>query len=411
MEQFVIDQITSGLKYLPSCLAKSFFIPDSSEQTEKMRKNFICGVCHPRGEYRKITDANIDWIRTDIPFPFNDDGTINPSYVEYKKKALEFKVNGINVMAVTPYPKDYIAYGADIRRGGGETKIREIARFLIRDLQGVVSGLQITNEMGMPRFTKPLNMNEAAKFIGIQLKEMYYLRGDIVIGYNSAGPQADLHSLMKPYFQYCDYVGIDIYLGCFYGAPGFMWMFDALVRYLWAMTGKPVVLQEFGYISGGHTKTRRQRNELLQRYGAKNKKDAKKNIVKFVDNLPKTLSEHTKYICDENAERYFNFLFKSDMRDHLYCELQRITKIPGYDHTAEGQGKFYTDIIKRLYDMKCVAGMIIYCYQDPEHCYVCGQADCPVETKWGLVDAQGNPKPSYYAVQKEFGKIKGENNV
>mgnify|MGYP003317637775 CR=1 FL=1 len=35
--------------------------------------------------------------------------------------------------------------------------------------------------------------------------------------------------------------------------------------------------------------------------------------------------------------------------------------------------------------------MFIYCYQDSDKCYVCGQADCPVETKWGLVDAQGNP--------------------
>lgn len=408
MEQFVIDQITSGLKYLPTNLAKSFFIPKKSEQTEKMRKDFICGVCHPRGDYGQIKGANIGWIRTDIPFPFNADGTINKGYEEYKKTALDYQQNGIKVMAVTPYPKDFIEHGADIRTADGEEKIREIARFLIRDLQGVVSGLQITNEMGMPRFTKPLEMKEAARFIGVQLKEMYYLRGDIVIGYNSAGPQADLHSLMKPFYKYCDYIGIDIYLGCFYGVPGFMCLFDALVRYLWAMTGKPVVLQEFGYISGGHTLTAKQRNELLMRYGAKNKKDAKNNIEKFVDNLPKTLSEHTKYICDGDKNRYYNFLFKSDMRDHLYCELQRITKIPGYDHTPEGQGKFYEDIIERLYNLDCVAGMFIYCYQDPDRCYVCGQADCPVETKWGLVDAQGKPKPSYYAVKKGFGKIQGK---
>ena len=408
MEQFVIDQIKSGLKYLPTNLIKSFMIPDSNKDTERMRKKFICGVCHPRGDYQQIKDANIEWIRTDIPFPFNEDGSLNKSYIEYKEKALEYQKNGIKVMAVTPYPKDYIEMGADIRTIGGEKKVREIARFMIRDLQGVVSGLQITNEMGMPRFTKPLEMKDAAKFIGVQLKEMYYLRGDIVIGYNSAGPQADLHALMQPYYQYCDYIGIDIYIGCFYGVGGFMWMFDALIRYLWAMTGKPIILQEFGYISGGHTLTPKQRNELLQKYGAKNKKDAKKNIEKFVDNLPPKLSEHTKYICDENKDRYFNFLFKSDMRDHLYCELQRVTKIPGYDHTPEGQGKFYEDIIKRLYDMKYVAGMIIYCYQDPDTCYICGQADCPVETKWGLVDAQGNPKPSYYAIQKGFGKIQGK---
>lgn len=408
MEQFVIDQIKSGLKYLPTNLAKSFFIPDSNEQTEKMRKNFIRGVCHPRGDHKQITDANIEWIRTDIPFPFEKDGSISQSYINYKEEAKKFQQDGIKVMAVTPYPKDFIEHGADIRKADGEKKIQEIARFMIRDLQGVVSGLQITNEMGMPRFTKPLEMKDAAKFIGVQLKEMYYLRGDIIIGYNSAGPAANLNELMQPYYQYCDYIGIDIYIGCFYGVGGFMWMFDALFRYLWAMTGKPIVLQEFGYISGGHTKTPKQRNELLQRYGAKNKKDAKKNIEKFVDNLPPVLSEHTKYICDGDKNRYYNFLFKSDMRDHLYCELQLPTRIPGYEHTPEGQGKFYTDIIERLYNQKYVAGMFIYCYQDSDKCYVCGQSDCPVETRWGLVDADLKPKPSYYAVQKGFGKIKGE---
>jgi len=408
MEQFVIDQIKSGLKYLPSNLLKSYFIPDSNSETEKFRKNFICGVCHPRGDLQMVRDANIQWIRTDIPFPFNEDGTLTQSYINYKEETLNYQKNGIKVMGVTPYPKDFIEWGADIRKGGGEEKIRNVARFLIRDLQGVVSGLQITNEMGMPRFTKPLNMKEAARFIGIQLKEMYYLRGDIVLGYNSAGPQADLHSLMQPYFKYCDYIGIDIYIGCFYGVGGVMWLFDALIRFLWAMSGKPILLQEFGYISGGHTKTKQQRNELLQRYGAKDKKDAKKNIVKFVDNLPPKLSEHTKYICDGDKDRYYNFLFNSDMRDHLYCELQRVTKIPGYDHTPEGQGKFYEDIINRLYNMNCVGGMIIYCYQDSDTCYVCGQADCPVETKWGLVDIDFNPKPSYYAVQRGFGKIQGK---
>lgn len=406
MEQFVIDQITSGLKYLPANLAKSFFIPDSSMETRKLREDFICGVCHPRGSYDQIKGANIGWIRTDIPYPFNADGSLNGSYLEYKKNALDYQKNGIKVMAVTPYPREYIEFGADVRTAKGIAKIKEVADFLITDLQGVVSGLQITNEMGMPRFTKPLTMPEAARFIGLQLKQMYPKKGDIIIGYNSAGPQADLHALMKPFYNYCDYVGIDIYIGCFYGVGGFMWMFDALIRYLWAMTGKPVLLQEFGYISGGNTKTKQERTDLLKKYGVSGIKDAKRNIEKFVDNLPQRLSEHTKYICDNDKDRYFNFLFKSDMRDHLFCELQRPTRIPGYPHTPDGQAKFYSHIIARLYSMKCVCGMFIYCYQDSDACYVCGQSDCPVETKWGLVDADGKTKPSYHAVRNALDRIK-----
>jgi hypothetical protein len=39
-------------------------------------------------------------------------------------------------------------------------------------------------------------------------------------------------------------------------------------------------------------------------------------------------------------------------------------------------------------------------------CYVCGQADCPTETRWGLVDSNGDPKPAFYAVQAAYGKLK-----
>ena len=52
--------------------------------------------------------------------------------------------------------------------------------------------------------------------------------------------------------------------------------------------------------------------------------------------------------------------------------------------------------------MDYVCGAVIYCWGDSDACYVCGQADCPVETGWGLVDLNGNPKPAYYAVQKAF---------
>ena len=122
--------------------------------------------------------------------------------------------------------------------------------------------------------------------------------------------------------------------------------------------------------------------------------------------MPEHFRNHVKYVTGSDPSRYYNLLFHSDLTNHLYCELPSVTKIPGYDHTPEGQGKFYADILPSLYETPYVCGAIIYCYQDPDSCHVCGQADCPTETKWGLVDANGEPKPSYYAVQKAFGRIK-----
>ncbi len=56
----------------------------------------------------------------------------------------------------------------------------------------------------------------------------------------------------------------------------------------------------------------------------------------------------------------------------------------------------------RLYKLPFMCGTIIYCYSDFHHCGYCGQADCPTETLWGLVDVNKNPKLSYYAVKEVF---------
>ena len=408
MEQFIKDQITAGLKYLPSNLLKSYFIKSSSEQTKRFREKvgFVRGVCHPTDDYEQIKGANIGWIRIDIPFPYNTDGTVSEAYLAFKQRCKAFQDNGIKVMAVTPYPKDYIDFGADIRTDEGTKRVKEIGEFLINDMQGFVSGFQITNEMGIPRFTIPLTMQEAAKFIGVNLEVMYPQKKDIILGYNSAGPEAMLHSLLLPYMSFCDYVGVDIYMGCFFNVPGFIWIFEALCRYLWAMTGKPVLIQEFGYLSGGAPKTKAEKKAILQRYGAHSEKEAKKNIEKFVSNMPEHFADHIRYVCENDPSRYFGFLFKSDMVNHFYCELPRLTKIPGYPHTPEGQARFFEDCISHLYSLDFICGCNIYCYKDPDMCYYCGQVDCPTETRWGLVDSNGNEKPSYRAVRNVFGRIK-----
>ena len=79
MEQFVLDQIRYGLKYIPKNIAKSFFVKKRNEETEAIRKKgFIRGVCHPRENYQLLKDANIEWIRIDICFPFDKDGGVSP---------------------------------------------------------------------------------------------------------------------------------------------------------------------------------------------------------------------------------------------------------------------------------------------------------------------------------------------
>lgn len=408
MDEFLKDQIINCIKYLPTNIIKSYFIKPYSQETEEFRKKtgFIKGVTSATENYEQIKGAGIEWIREGMPSPFKADGSVNEHYSQFKEKCRRYKENGIKVMGITPLPNEYFQHGLDMRQPGGEEKLREVSRFLINDLKGLVDGLQIANELGMPRFMIPYNMKECIRFLGIQLEEMFPLRDNIILGYNSAGPQVDLHLGMKPYHRFCDYVGFDMYLGCFFSLPGFAWLFDVMVRYLWAFTGKPVLMQEFGYIGGGKPKTKKEKQEILRSYGFENEKEAKKDIMKFVDSLPTHFREHVKFVCGDDKKVTTDFMFSGDMTNHLYKELPRITVIPGMPHTPDGQAKFFRNVIKRLYDLPFICGTIIYCYTDFEYCGYCGQTDCPTETLWGLVDRKGNPKPSYYAVKEAFEKIK-----
>ena len=61
MEQFIVDQIKYGLKYLPVNALKAKLISSSSSETVCMREKhgFIRGICHPNENYEQIKNADI----------------------------------------------------------------------------------------------------------------------------------------------------------------------------------------------------------------------------------------------------------------------------------------------------------------------------------------------------------------
>jgi len=404
LEEFIYKQIGPSLVHLPPALLTYLLKPKTSEEVTKARQKaggFIKGVCHGNTNYVQMKDAGLEWNRCDIPFPFDSSGKEREEYVRFKEKLKGYVTNGMKIMAVTPYPREFIGHGIDPRLPENETRVQEIAVFLVQDLQGLVGALQITNEMGIPRFTLPLTTKEAVRFMGIQLAAIHAERGNVLVGYNTAGPQVDVHKMMRPYHRYCDYVGIDIYVGCFTQFGNYPWMFDVMLAYLWSFTGKPVILCEFGYIGGGVPKTPEERREVLMRYGANSEEEARQNVQDFVARMPQKMQD---YIRHNASGDWGNFLFNSDFRDHLYAELPAKTVIPAYPHTPEGQADFYRDLLPRLMRKPYLLGAFIYCYGDSPRCYVCGQEDCPIETRWGLTTIDGREKPAWHAVQQVFGE-------
>lgn len=414
MSEKMLNYLKKALAVMLALLTPLLTFTFAYEPTAKYDKNcaeviekmggFMKGVCHARGDYEAMKAANIGWTRKDIPFPYEKDGSLSGSYIRWKAEMKEYADNGIKIFAVTPYPDDYIQYGLDPRDDSSKEAIQEIAKFYIEDLRGIVGAIQVTNEMGIDRFTLPLTMEEAAYFIGIQLEAMNEVKGDIVVGYNLAGlGMITLPMHMIKWNKYCDYVGLDLYLGSFEDIAKEIDQYIALLGYVRKITCKPVIMCEFGYIGYGKQKTEEEKIAVLQKYGYNSEEEAIADMDNFLTKLPEDITEELLELYPNYTnEQYGQLIFEGEYKSHFYCALPDGYYLNGYDHTPEGQGKFYADLIPKMMELDYVVGAVIYCWQDSDECYVCGQADCPVETGWGLVDLNGNPKPAYYAVQEAF---------
>ncbi len=379
------------------CFFGSIFnLPDKRVQ-DLIEQNggYIYGVCHPNENYEMLADAGLRWVRFDIPYPYESDGSVSRNYLAFKDRAKGYTDRGFKVMAVTPYPRDYINIGGfDPVENAGKTQ--EIAVFLYNDLKDITAAFQITNEMGLEGFMKPLNIEQAAKFIGIQLEALDPVTGNFPIGYNSAGLSRDLHKLMKPYLQYCDYVGLDLYTGNQGNAKASAYAED--VKKLYRLTRKPIIMQEFGFWSEGGPKTAGQKAEILGYYGYSTEAEAIADGQAFIDKLPWQFRQRLQDGYPGEEERWAEIVFSKEYQ-HFYGETAAET-MENIPHTPEGQAEYFRRVMGELGKLNCLAGMIIYCCQDMEYCYNCGHTWCPFETKWGLFNIDGTPKPAYYTVKE-----------
>ena len=412
MDPIIASQISGTVGFAPWALLS---IPlrrtQSPEAEAAMAKvgGFMRGVCHSHGDYGMLLENNIEWDRIDAPFPYEADGVaLTQGYQNYRQNLIDRHNAGLKTMMITPNPGAFVDRGMDPRTPEGLAKVAETTKFMVEDLKPYIRAVQVGNELGLARFMRPLNIDESAQFLIAQIVALHPIKGDILVGYNTAGPQMDLNSQLKPYAEYFDYFGLDIYLGCFFGFPSYMWVFDLAITAMWSYLQKPIIMAEFGYMSAGAPKSRAEKDALLmERYGYPNEAAVRADPEGFLLAIERYNPKFAEHVRNNSRGDQNAFLFGVDCAVHLYCELPANFVIPGgYPHTPEGQAKFYSHVIPRFARYPYVIGTFIYSWKDATHCYACGQADCPQETGWGLVDAQGNPKPSLAAVREEYGKLK-----
>jgi hypothetical protein len=319
----------------------------------------------PEADRSLLRGAGIGWMRFDFPFPFEDrhNGPLTQRYRKARAQAEALVRDGIGLLGITPLP----GYGnwepgpdgelrltwhgftpAYMGRPGSEefTKgYHDLCGFLARDLKGIVPMWQILNEMEVPQFAGPLDLRQACDLVLACARGYKEVDPSLLLGANPAGE-------IKAYYLYgylyrngdpLDYCGADGYYGSWH--PGGAETWDARIDELHAMTGKKVLLNEWGFSSVGGVASPEEH-------------------------------ESGKHVC---ALKKWHYTW-------------------GDGHTPESQAAYVRvvfDAIRKHRDV--VIGTFFYRLDDQPVCGQCHQPDCPAETGWGIVDASGKPKPAYHA--------------
>jgi len=392
---------------------------------------YIYGICQPENDYLdKIVDTGFNYVRTDIPCPFDRNGKIRSSYLEFRNECLAYKAKGLKVLAVTPYPKDLIAdMGINLTSENINDEgvfddfletTEEVIDYIYRDFynNNLADIFQITNEMGLIVFSDPLSNDQCIQYIGVQLEKINEIKQEIhadnriQVGYNLADlleSSRYINSGLSPYYQYCDYVAIDLYTGN--QGQATPKDYSKKVRELYSLTGKPIIITEFGFWSAGGRKTADQKNEILAYYGYNTEAEAIAAGMTFVNKLPNAFRKTLEQNYPDQQANWASLVF-SKYSAHFYGETsaETLNDIP---HTPDGQAEYFRQVMTELKTVDCLAGLIVYCCEDKETCFNCGHSWCPYETKYGIfnysaVDGGAAPKPAVAELKELIARFKIE---
>jgi len=320
-------------------------------------------------DVKLIREAGIGWVRLDFGFPFSGriGGQVTEQYALQKADAAGLAAKGINIMGVTPLPG--IAVRQPDAQGrltlqwqqwlpawcgplGSEQSLEayeETCAWLAEDLRRFVRAWQVANELDIEQFAGPLDPRQAADLILHGARGLKSADSSLIVGPNAAGSDKAYYLFGRLYASndgLLDYCGIDGYYGTW--VPGGPQMWANRIAELHALTGAPVLINEWGFSSAGRLMTQKERRSGLS-----------------------------------------------------VCQLRKWAHAWGRGHTRQGQALFVQAAFDAFRSQRDgLLGAFFYRWEDQERCWQCGQPDCPAETAWGLVDLQGKPKPSFYALKE-----------
>ena len=320
-------------------------------------------------ECRLIRDAGIRWFRIG-GFGFDQElflgGKRQPEqFLAFKDRLSELRRNGFQLMGITPGPADVPAMAGAPGSKPFLENYRRMCAYLGEEFRGLIDYWQVANELDIWIFRASLSLEQSVEFLKAGILGLKEAGNGLKVGINvtlfpSLPGEVDgntgLHEgvfIAKGIYQdsglELDYAGFDSYPGTWRRGGPESW--DACLDAFHELTGKPIIIQEFGYASEGELMT-------------------------------KAEDESGIYPC---AAKKWRFSWQGG-------------------HTRKNQAEFIGESFRVFARKPFVIGATYYRWNDSKTCWQCGQPDCPAETSWGLVDRNGIPKPSYEALKSSVRK-------
>jgi len=334
-----------------------------------MQNELAIGIsAYPASSAKVLAGLGVGWVRQGFGYPFEDrmDGPVNDYFKKTLTQAQQWREQGFKVMGHTPLlgsgtrlPDEQgqlqfvwngrtPGYMGELGTAAFHDNYRKVSEFLARELAGIVDAWQIGNEFDLPIFAGPLNPKQACDLIvaGAQgLREADAPN----IGTNHTGYRTHYFMLGHLYHLYpdlFDYCGVDAYFGTWETGSPDDWA--SRIAELYELTGKRVLVNEWGYSSAG---------------GLMSEQDRANEV----------------WPCQVKAWRF------------------------AWDqgHTWDVQAKYVKHAFEAFAKQRDkLAGAFFYRLEDQPKCWHCGQTDCPAEMAWGLVDMEGKTKPAYQAFRE-----------
>jgi hypothetical protein len=316
------------------------------------------------GERELMRGAGIRWLRSE-EFGFDPEiflsGERQPAqFSEARNQVAALRQEGFSLMGITPGPKGMPGIAGIPGSREYLDNYRRICAFLGSEFRGLIDFWQVANELDIWIFRDALSLDQSIDFLKSGIRGLSETGGQLNVGINitlfpsrpgEVEGNTVLHEgvsiaraiYMDPELN-LSYAGFDSYPGSWRDGGAESW--DDYLDQFHELTGKPIIIQEFGYSSAGDIMSESERSART-------------------------------YPC---KARKWRFSWRGG-------------------HTPEIQAQFIEESFKVFASKSFVVGATYFHWIDHEKCWQCGQSDCPIETAWGLVDRETNPKPSYYALR------------